>query len=31
MLPTRVEEGDLVYVYEEKVSNEPRESTAANV
>jgi hypothetical protein len=31
MLPTRVEDGTLVYVYEHEESNEGRESAAANV
>jgi nitrite reductase/ring-hydroxylating ferredoxin subunit len=31
MLPTRVEEGILVYVYDDKDRNERRESAAANV
>jgi nitrite reductase/ring-hydroxylating ferredoxin subunit len=31
MLPTRVEEGTLVYVYDDKYSNERSESAAATV
>jgi nitrite reductase/ring-hydroxylating ferredoxin subunit len=31
MIPTRVEEGTLVYVYDDKGSNERSESGAANV